>query len=178
MCIRDRGIHSKEVLAVGDSENDLDFLKMVGVKVAAVSYTHLDVYKRQPVTPMVKIDRWSVIMSDKSFLSDLNFWKTLVFHRLGLKTIASAIWIFLKSWNPRSISKFLFSFNLIFGSISEEMCIRDSSMLQQKNRCVKEVHLHLALKNHLKRLKPVSYTHLDVYKRQENRRSYNAQGKW
>ena len=32
--LRTKGIHSKEVLAVGDSENDLDFLKMVGVKVA------------------------------------------------------------------------------------------------------------------------------------------------
>ncbi len=31
------GISSKEVLAVGDSENDLDFLKVVGVKVAVAN---------------------------------------------------------------------------------------------------------------------------------------------
>lgn len=32
-----KGISSKEVLAVGDSENDLDFLKMAGVKVAVAN---------------------------------------------------------------------------------------------------------------------------------------------
>lgn len=35
--LKNKGIHSEEVLAVGDSENDLDFLKIAGVKVAVAN---------------------------------------------------------------------------------------------------------------------------------------------
>jgi phosphoglycolate phosphatase len=35
--LHDRGIRGEEVLAVGDSENDLDFLKVAGVKVAVAN---------------------------------------------------------------------------------------------------------------------------------------------
>lgn len=35
--IQNKGINSEEVLAVGDSENDLDFLKVAGIKVAVAN---------------------------------------------------------------------------------------------------------------------------------------------
>ena len=55
------------------------------------------------------------------------------------------------------------------------MCIRDKSIgvqfdelindIQEKNKCLENTNE--IIKNNLNKLEPVSYTHLDVYKRQE-----------